>query len=149
MIRQQQLELQRLQASQGQAVSSIAAEDPLPAPDRPNLGVLSQSPQPISSASTPRSPLTPHHRSSLDFARDALNRRSRTPSRGAPSPRLRASSISNEGGDIIPMGTRDETAFYQAETSSLVRENQMLRHRIRELGEHILSSDPAFFCRIH
>lgn len=47
------------------------------------------------------------------------------------------------------MGTRDETAFYQAETSSLVRENQMLRHRIRELGEPIPSSESVFFGSIH
>lgn len=32
------------------------------------------------------------------------------------------------------MGGRDESAFYQAETQMLVRENQMLRHRIRDLG---------------
>lgn len=30
---------------------------------------------------------------------------------------------------------RDEAAFYQAETASLMRENQMLRHRIQVLGE--------------
>jgi len=30
---------------------------------------------------------------------------------------------------------RDESAFYQAETQMLVRENQMLKHRIRELGK--------------
>lgn len=32
---------------------------------------------------------------------------------------------------------RDESAFYQAETQMLVRENQMLRLRIRELGEFL------------
>jgi len=32
-------------------------------------------------------------------------------------------------------GTRDDSAFYQAETQTLQRENQMLKHRIRELGE--------------
>jgi hypothetical protein len=31
--------------------------------------------------------------------------------------------------------TRDESAFYQAETQSLTRENQMLKLRIRELGK--------------
>ncbi len=31
-------------------------------------------------------------------------------------------------------GSRDEAAFYQAETQMLSRENQMLRMRIRELG---------------
>lgn len=32
-----------------------------------------------------------------------------------------------------------ETAFYQAETSMLVRENQMLRHRVRELEQQLES----------
>jgi len=36
-------------------------------------------------------------------------------------------------------GTRDDAAFYQAETQTLQRENQMLKMRIRELGEHVLS----------
>ena len=36
-------------------------------------------------------------------------------------------------------GTRDDAAFYQAETQTLQRENQMLKMRIRELGEHALS----------
>lgn len=34
----------------------------------------------------------------------------------------------------IRRGSRDESAFYQAETAMLTRENQMLRMRIRELG---------------
>ena len=33
-----------------------------------------------------------------------------------------------------PATTRDESAFYQAETQNLTRENQMLKLRIRELG---------------
>lgn len=33
------------------------------------------------------------------------------------------------------LGSRDESAFYQAETSMLTRENQMLKIRIRELGK--------------
>lgn len=37
--------------------------------------------------------------------------------------------------DFFPGGTRDESAFYQAETQMLTRENQMLKLRIRELGE--------------
>lgn len=66
------------------------------------------------------------------MARADLQRRSRTPSRGA-SPRLRSTSISAESGDWV-LGGRDESAFYQAETQMLTRENQMLRHRIRDLG---------------
>lgn len=36
---------------------------------------------------------------------------------------------------MMTLSGRDESAFYQAETQMLVRENQMLRHRIRELGK--------------
>jgi len=45
--------------------------------------------------------------------------------------------MSQESGDQWVLGGRDESAFYQAETQMLVRENQMLRHRVRDLGEHI------------
>jgi hypothetical protein len=44
---------------------------------------------------------------------------------------------SYEGTDALPpssFGSRDESAFYQAETQNLTRENQMLKQRIRELG---------------
>lgn len=67
------------------------------------------------------------------MARAELQRRSRTPSRGA-SPRMRSTSISGDSGDQWVLGGRDESAFYQAETQMLVRENQMLRHRVRDLG---------------
>jgi hypothetical protein len=48
---------------------------------------------------------------------------------------MRSTSISAESGENWALGGRDESAFYQAESQMLVRENQMLRHRIRELGE--------------
>lgn len=44
--------------------------------------------------------------------------------------------------DFLLGGTRDECAFYQAETQTLTRENQMLKQRIRELGESFC----RFFC---
>ena len=75
-----------------------------------------------------------HARGSFDLAREALHRRSRTPSRGATSPGLRRPSFGLDNGDSAGLAGRDESAFYQAETQSLIRENQMLRHRIRELG---------------
>jgi hypothetical protein len=136
MIRQQQLQLQQLQAAQGQGQgqSSIAAEEP------PSTSIHSTSVSHVPgtvftpSSSTPRSPSLSLPRSSLDMARDALHRRSRTPSRGPSSPRIRSASISQEGEPHLS-GVRDETTYYQAETQSLVRENQMLRHRIRELGK--------------
>jgi hypothetical protein len=49
--------------------------------------------------------------------------------------------MSGQGGvydynDMLPGSAtgRDESAFYQAETQNLTRENQMLKLRIRELG---------------
>ncbi|KAI1657556.1 hypothetical protein F4813DRAFT_80804 [Daldinia decipiens] len=141
MIRQQQLQLQQLQAAQGQSQTSVAAEDATPMSERSSSMVLpnvpTQPPFPAPSTSVPRSPVLSHPRSSFDMARDALHRRSRTPSRGAPSPRLRSTSISAESGEPLLSGVRDESAYYQAETQSLVRENQMLRHRIRELERQL------------
>lgn len=131
MIRQQQLELQRLQASNTNshghgacAEDSSAISDRTAPPGPP--GPLPAVP----AGSYPRSPIY-HHRPSLDMARADLHRRSRTPSRGA-SPRLRSTSISAESGDWA-LGGRDESAFYQAEAQMLTRENQMLKHRIHDL----------------
>ncbi|KAI1166636.1 hypothetical protein F5B18DRAFT_606547 [Nemania serpens] len=139
MIREQQLQLQQLQTAQGQAQSSVAAEDhPSTISDRFTSashppGVHSSLP---TSGSAPRSPSLSHPRSSFDMARDAPRRSSRTPSRGASSPRLRSTSISQEGESHLS-GVRDETTYYQAETQSLIRENQMLRHRMRELERQL------------
>lgn len=138
MIRQQQLELQRLQASHPQAVAADeAAASSERAPRSLPVPINTQSPTgnhvpSASSSSFSRSPIFPHHRNSMEMARADMQRRSRTPSRNA-SPRLRATSISAESGDWSLF--RDESAFYQAETQMLTRENQMLRHRIRELGK--------------
>lgn len=40
---------------------------------------------------------------------------------------------------MLPGAIRDESAFYQAETQNLTRENQLLKQRIRELGESTVS----------
>jgi hypothetical protein len=135
MIRQQQLELQRLHASNAANVpnTAVAPDGGSGLSERSSHGTpqhaASQGSLPSITpvGSYPRSPVLPHHRASMD-----QNRRSRTPSRGA-SPRLRSTSISAESSDLA-LGGRDESAFYQAETQMLTRENQMLRHRIRELG---------------
>jgi len=120
-IRRLQLQVQRQQP--GQSSGSAVGDDSTPPSAHPTSGSL------------PRSPGFPHHpRTSFDMARAEL-RRSRTPSRGA-SPRLRATSIGDSGEQMMP-GGRDESAFYQAETQMLIRENQMLRHRIRELGKFV------------
>lgn len=140
MIRQQQLQLQQLQTAQGQSQSSVAAEDTTPTSERSSSVVHPSgglpAPLPVST-STPRSPVVGPPRSSIEMNRGEL-RPSRTPSRQTSSPRMRSTSISGESGEQWLLGGRDESAFYQAETQSLVRENQMLRHRIRELGEFSL-----------
>ncbi|KFA71972.1 hypothetical protein S40288_06222, partial [Stachybotrys chartarum IBT 40288] len=140
MIRQQQLELQRLQSPHNQSSADESAISERSGFGTPQpLNTHAASPSMASGAtvgSYPRSPVLPHPRSSFDMARADLHRRSRTPSRGA-SPRLRSTSISAESGDWALGGGRDESAFYQAETQMLVRENQMLRHRIRELEKQL------------
>ncbi|RSL51705.1 hypothetical protein BHE90_004289 [Fusarium euwallaceae] len=144
MIRQQQLELQRLQAGQPQNVNQTSAVDDSSAiSERSGHGTPHASTAQIaippslpSGGSGPRSATHRHPRSSFDMARADLQRRSRTPSRSGASPRLRSTSIGGESGDWV-LGGRDESAFYQAETQMLVRENQMLRHRIRELEKQL------------
>ncbi|KAH6607462.1 hypothetical protein Trco_003775 [Trichoderma cornu-damae] len=140
MIRQQQLELQRLQTNHPHAATG---EESAVGFDRPHrsipVPIALQSPTgnhvpSVSGSSFSRSPIFPHHRNSMEMARADIQRRSRTPSRNA-SPRLRATSISAESGDWSLF--RDESAFYQAETQMLTRENQMLRHRIRELEKQV------------
>lgn len=134
-IRQLQEQVQRQQQQGQSAIVSDEASDrsvPMPIPSS------SQQPAFHSSGSLPRSPVFP--RSSFDMARADLRNRSRTPSRHA-SPRLRSTSISADSGEPWALGGRDESAFYQAESQMLIRENQMLRHRIRELGEFPMSAE--------
>lgn len=151
MIRQQQLELQRLQAgrpphsqdaSADDSAASETRERPIPGASQYSTSQTGLPGLPVGSVgSYSRSPVFPHPRSSFDMARADLHRRSRTPSRGA-SPRLRATSISAESGDWV-LGGRDESAFYQAETQMLVRENQMLRHRIRDLEKQLAETSTS------
>lgn len=131
MIRTQQLELQRLQANnpsnaQPEASSAISERSGHGTPI-PTHGYQPSLPGGAPIGSFSQSPGLTGPRGSFD-----IHRRSRTPSRGA-SPRLRTTSFSAESGDLS-LGGRDESAFYQAETQMLTRENQMLKHRIRELG---------------
>ncbi|KAK5131018.1 hypothetical protein LTR08_001368 [Meristemomyces frigidus] len=61
-----------------------------------------------------------------------------TNSRGnSPSLRPVSASLGPLTEDFLLGGTRDECAFYQAETHSLTRENQMLKLRIRELERQV------------
>lgn len=54
---------------------------------------------------------------------------------GSPSLRPASASLGPVTEGFLLGGTRDESAFYQAETQMLTRENQMLKLRVRELGK--------------
>ncbi|TVY49474.1 hypothetical protein LOCC1_G000595 [Lachnellula occidentalis] len=138
MIRNQQQHLQQLQVASGQSSSPAVIDESTPTSERSMSFTNAFAPHPQSSTSTPRSPSTVlHPRTSFDVARaDLAQRRSRTSSQTA-SPRIRSTSISGENSEPFSLAGRDEGAFYQAETQMMVRENQMLRQRIRELERHV------------
>ncbi|TAQ91230.1 hypothetical protein B7494_g410 [Chlorociboria aeruginascens] len=140
MIRTQQQHLHQLQSSSGQShTTPPAIDESTPTSERSmSFSTSNIPPQHASAISTPRSPTTAAlPRSSVDpAARADIQRRSRTPSQNA-SPRLRATSVSGEGNESWNLAGRDESAFYQAETQMMIRENQMLRQRIRELERQV------------
>lgn len=145
MIRTQQSQLQQLRQNQPQQESgsgTTAIDDSTPTSERS-----------ISFPSMPPLP-TPGNRSSVQLPSSLSNRRgSRPSSQGGTSPALPPISTSHQGSFMEPTNSnssaewpisgsdiggrrssRDEGAFYQAETAMLTRENQMLKLRIRELG---------------
>ena len=142
----------------GQASSqsmSTAIDDSTPTSERSfSLPVTTSV---VSSQPTPTSSLP--HRSSI-----AGRRLSQSPSpalRPLPRPpsflhqsHTDSSALSSSTSDIPspsePFGTsasgtrrtsRDEVAFYQAETANVTRENQMLRHRIKELEKLLVEKE--------
>lgn len=136
MIRIQQDQLVTMQRQQqNPAEQSPASSEHTRFPTPP-----STLPTPASTAiteqSSPRSASIPHFNRPHSLSRQSSARLS---SRGN-SPALRPQRA--ESGSLGPLtedfllgGTRDESAFYQAETQMLMRENQMLKLRIRELGK--------------
>ena len=144
-IRQQQITLQNAQQNAIYTPSTAAVDDSTPTSERsfsfPSVpGTLPTSVH----NPRPRSP-TPHGFTSTELSRQSSHR-SRTPSHST-SPMLRPMSAGiqaqNEDWILANSGlsrrdsqsSRDESAYYQAETQTLTRENQMLRMRIRELGK--------------
>ncbi|KIW63216.1 hypothetical protein PV04_10080 [Phialophora macrospora] len=156
MIREQQLQLDALRSSQGQnGTHSRHSSQPNSAVPGNNTAVVDDE--------------TPASDHSMSFASihpavpavPPLTRRiSRGPSSASRSPALRPmlgqeSSISTAVSTDWPPSPvesvstarrnsfRDETAYYQAETANLTRENQMLRMRIRELERQISDLSPS------
>ncbi|BCR96548.1 uncharacterized protein AKAW2_21488S [Aspergillus luchuensis] len=133
MIRSQQAQLQHLQQQQqhSQAVvdDSGPAERLTPFPPIPPLPTTSS-------------------RASTQLPSSLSSRRPSRPSSQAASPNLRPlaePSCGSEGPDWSAgpgesparRGSRDESAFYQAEAAMLTRENQILRQRIRDLERQV------------
>ncbi len=144
MIRQQQTQLQQLQQYSGYtpSTSTAAVDDSTPTSERsfsfPNV----PGGAPLSAGNLrPRSPVP---RSSLDLSRQP-SRRSRPPSHtGSPSLRPHSAGLQPYGDEWLLSGSassRDDSAYYQAETQALTRENQMLRSRIRQLGMLLLNQE--------
>jgi hypothetical protein len=138
MIRTQQQQLQQLQAAGQNTGAPSAIDESTPTSERSmSFSTPNTLPAPLPSAAmpAPRSPSAIlHPRSSFDLARADLQRRSSRAQSRTASPALRSTSISGEPSELLTLGGRDESAFYQAETQMVIRENQMLRQRIRELG---------------
>ena len=134
MIRSQQAQLQQFQQSTGTAVVDETSTTPQ---------------SELSSSFPPIPPLPPAgNRTSAQLSSSLSGRRSSRTSSQAASPNLRPQSSLHhlrggpEGLDPIAgtnerNGSRDESAYYQAEASMLARENQMLRQRIRDLGKSL------------
>lgn len=140
MIRTQQHQLEALQRSQQEANSGSTTHD----------GVASNTTAAIVDESTPVS----ERSFSLGSRPALLSRHSSSATRSPGLRPLPGQDTSGSTGDYFtssPVNStrrnsiRDETAFYQAETASLTRENQMLRHRIRELEKQLgeLTAKPA------
>ncbi|CCU76979.1 hypothetical protein BGHDH14_bgh04821 [Blumeria hordei DH14] len=95
----------------------------------------------IPSTSSPfpnlRSPALSLPRSPMDHYRTDFRHRIPTSQQESISPRLRSMSNSREREKSWVLGCRDENAFYQAETQIMIRENQMLRQRIKELERQL------------
>jgi hypothetical protein len=155
MIRQQQAHISTLQATQ-QPPSSSAVDDSTPTSERSMSLPQSAHPSHAAISPLPLSPMptTNQPRSHSPFGLASISRQSSFADRSrrgshTGSPALRP--MSGQGGvhdynDMLPGSAtgRDESAFYQAETQNLTRENQMLKLRIRELGMSLSTFMPEY-----
>ncbi|KAL5386330.1 hypothetical protein PMIN06_009663 [Paraphaeosphaeria minitans] len=139
MIRQQQSQIQALTFHSAHPNTSSAVDDSTPTSER-SMSI----------------PPVPPHPAALP-ARTTMSRQSSFAERSrnssqAVSPALRPLSshgfVGYESSESLPPSRwagreRDESAFYQAETQTLTRENQMLKQRIRELERQLSEAAPA------
>lgn len=145
MIRSQQSQLQHLQQQHAQSPQQSSSTATAVVDDSTPSSELSSSFPPMFA---PIPPLPAGSRASAQLSSSFPSRRPSRPSSQAASPSLRPHAVPGEsrgseglewitGPSESPIrrGSRDESSFYQTEASSLNRENQMLRQRIRDLGE--------------
>ncbi|WPG97894.1 Hypothetical protein R9X50_00067600 [Acrodontium crateriforme] len=129
MIRVQQEQIAAIQRGHDQAIGipDAASSSAILEPSSPPAGSISAH----GNASLNR----PHSHSVHSASRHSIVGNN---SRGS-SPSLRPVSgpLSPSAADFILPASRDESTFYQAETQTLTRENQMLKQRIRELERQI------------
>jgi hypothetical protein len=162
MIRTQQLQLEQMQRHQQEHNSRQASQS-----TSATVGVSSSNNTTNNSIAV-IDDLTPTSERSFSFQTTTpfpplptqprpLRRSSRGPPSAGASPALRplplpgresSHTSSGDWGPPSPIdiarrnSTRDESAFYQAETANLTRENQMLRLRIRELERQLGDMNP-------
>ncbi|KAK5010208.1 hypothetical protein LTR39_004763 [Cryomyces antarcticus] len=162
MIRQQQAQIAAIQSSTSStqpssATSTTAIEEGTPTSeqsfslptisqhqsDTPNIAIPASTTTVQNNHSGPRSPAhRPSHDSRTSISRQSSRRSGVSSHTGSPSIRP-MSGLQYEGSEWLMNGGRDESAFYQAETQTLTRENQMLRCRIRELERQITDLMPS------
>ncbi|KAJ5753383.1 uncharacterized protein N7511_007536 [Penicillium nucicola] len=128
MIRSQQAQLQQYQQQNPQqSIAQSTAIDDTPSSERSAF---------LPPTHAPTGPAG----NRLSISSSFSNRRPSRPSSQTASPNLRPLDTGVEafpGFSPSRRGSRDESAFYQAEASSLGRENILLRQRIRELERQI------------
>ncbi|KAF7447198.1 hypothetical protein PtrSN002B_006413 [Pyrenophora tritici-repentis] len=152
MIRTQQAQINTLQANQHQA-SASAVDDSTPTSERsmsipPPLSHSSHvSPpmvSPLPSAAQPRS-RSPFGFGTISRQSSFADRSRHSSHAGSPALRPVSGQVPYDPHDMLPSPatSRDESAFYQAETQNLTRENQMLKLRIRELERQLADQNPT------
>ncbi|UPX10198.1 uncharacterized protein EKO05_0000868 [Ascochyta rabiei] len=148
MIRQQQTQIDTLTAGQQQP-SNSAVDDSTPTSER-SMSLSRSHSQAAHVPHTTISPLPgaaqPRSCSPFNISRQSsFADRSRGGSH-AGSPALRPfPGAPHDIHEMLPSPatSRDEGAFYQAETQNLTRENQMLKLRIRELERQLSDMNPT------
>jgi len=149
LIRAQQAELDKIKADTNESNSSQLARSEGPTSD--SLGqtsINSSNREQIGTASDTRSPSIDANTITTRSPIQRTSSQSRRYSKGIPipsaavsissSPLIRPQSYGRSSHDEWSLsGSRDESNFYQAETSMLQRENQMLKSRIRELERQL------------